>query len=376
MKWCKYILIYIFRKKLRSFLTISSIAVALFLFCFLEAINGMFQQGVDTADVRRLLVQNATSMIMPIDKKLAPEIRQLPEVEKLATTFWFGGIYQGKPVPFQIWAIEPETFLAIYSEYELIPQAHKSFVEERSACIMGAAVAREYGWKIGDRIVLTSTIHPGQWEFVVRGIFTGSVNQYQMFIHYEYLSAKSEIVAGSASDFRVLLKKGAKPGQVCAKIDQAFATTATPTRTQSERAVLRNLVGMIGDVELLLRAVGFAVLFSILLIAANVMIMATREEIVSFGILKSLGFSDASISGLVLLESCLISLLGGGIGCFLAYNALTNIPLPGMFPPFLVTPATIATALGISMGLGIVSGLIPAWQSAKLKVVAAFAHVK
>ena len=376
MKWAKYVLIYIFRKKLRSLLTVSSIAVALFLFCFLEAISGMFQQGVDTADVRRLLVQNATSMIMPIDKKLAPEIKQMPEVEKLTATFWFGGIYRGKPVPFQIWATEPENFLMIYSEYQLAVPQRKNFIEERSACIIGEAVAREYGWKIGDHVILTSTIHPGQWEFVVRGIFAGSVNQYQMFIHYDYLSTKSQIVTGTASDFRVLLKKGANPGQVCAKIDKAFATTATPTRTQSERAVLRNLVGMIGDVELLLRTIGFAVLFSILLIAANVMIMATREQIVTFGILKSLGFSDGLISGLVLLESCLISLMGGGIGCFLAYNALTNIPLPGMFPPFVVAPVTIATALVISLGLGIVSGLVPAWQSAKLKVVAAFAHVK
>jgi len=361
------------RKKTRMFLTLGSFAVALFLFGLLCTINNAFYVGIDIAGADRLVVRNKTSLIMPLPYGYKEKIRQIPGVKNLVAWSWFGGIYQDPKNFFPQFATEADEFGEVYPEYVMSEEQWDAFVGDRQGCIVGQKLVDRFGWKLGDRIPLKGTIDPGIWEFNIRGIFENTKQEGDtglMFLHYKYLAERTLARKGVAGSFVVKVYNPENAAQVANAIDATFANSPFETVTITEQTFQTGFVRQFGNVKLILMAVGSVVFFTLLLVTGSTMAMAIRERTGEIGVLKSLGYSDVLVLFLVLSESSMYALVGGGLGLLLAkLYTFGGDPTGGMLRVFYLSSTNVGMGVLITVGVGFVSGIIPAINAMQLKIV-------
>ncbi|OGF97244.1 MAG: hypothetical protein A2Z06_01485 [Candidatus Glassbacteria bacterium RBG_16_58_8] len=379
MKYFRLILINARRSRRRTILTILGVAVALFLFCTLRTVMTSFRTALDVTDETRLVVRNATSIIFPLPYAYKDKIATIPGVVDVTWGNWFGGIYIDERNFFAQFAVDADTYFRIYPEIILDSESLERFRRERNACVVGTGLVRRFGWKVGDRIALKGTIFPGQWEFVIRGIYDGrtpDVDKNTFFFHYDYLEENSWM-EGSVGFYVVKVENHTLASPVISAIDSRFTNSMAETTTETEEAFQLGFIRMLGNIELMIDAIGGAVIFTILLVTMNTMMMAGRERIKEIAVMKTLGFTDGLVSALILGEAAAIALAGGIIGCGLAriiYD-LSGITLGGFVPSFVVRGWTIAIGIGISLLLGVISGLVPAILARRLRITEALRYV-
>jgi putative ABC transport system permease protein len=362
------------RRKVRTALTLGSFAVALFLFCLLVTIRAAFNQGVEAAGADRLLVINKVSMIQPLPIAYRDRLLRLPGVKEATWANWFGGVYQDEKNFFPQFAIDQATYRDLYTEFLVPEDQWKAFLADKRGAVVGQATAKRFGWKVGDRIPIKGAIFPGDWEFNLRGIYTGrrpNDDLTQFWFRWDYLR---ESAPPWARDFvgwyTVRIAPGADAVQVARAVDQGFSNSAWETRTQTESAFMASFVEQMGNIEFLMVAIGSVVFFTLLLVTGNTMAISVRERTGELAILKTVGFTDAGILALVLLESLAISILGGGLGIALAKAfTLGGDPTNGMLASFYLPPAAIAAGAALALSVGVLAGLIPAVSAMRLQVV-------
>ena len=380
MKFLPLIAANLFRKKIRTTLTVGSFAVALFLFCLLITIRGAFNQGVEAAGADRMLVISKVSMIQPLPLAYRDRMLRVPGVKELTFASWFGGVYQDERNFFPQFAIDAENYRQIYTEFIVPDEQWKAFQEDKTGCIIGAATAKRYGFKVGDRVPIKGAIFPGEWQFNVRGIYQGrrpNDDLTQFWFHWDYLDEKVEpFLKSYVGWYTVRLTPGAQPVQVAKAIDEGFANSPFETRTQSEQAFMASFVEQMGNIELLMLSIGAVVVFTLLLVTGNTMATAVRERTGELAVLKTVGFTDPFVMGLVLLESTLIAAAGGLAGVALAKAfTLRGDPTGGMLASFYLPPSAMAAGLGVALAVGVVAGILPAVAAMRLQVVQAFRKV-
>jgi putative ABC transport system permease protein len=367
------------RSKRRTVLTILSIVICLFLFSTLRTVVTSFDASLKMADVARLVTRRSTSLTFPLPLSYRDRLAQIPGVEAVTWSNWFGGIYIDERNFFAQFAVDPKSYLAMYPEYDLAPEERQAFERERNACIVGKKLAAKYGFKLGDQITLRGTIYPGSWDFTVRGIArpkTRDADSNFLLFPWEYLNQRM----GSPGQVGVFITKLANPsraGDVSRTIDATFANSAAETKTETEKAFQLGFISMLGNIQAVIYAVGTAIVIAIMLVSMNTMMMAARERTREIAVLKAIGFTDRTVMALVLVESLLIALIGGILGTGLARLVfqLTDFTAGGFFPNFVVTTGTMLRALAIAVVLGLLSGAIPSFNAARLKVVDALRHV-
>jgi putative ABC transport system permease protein len=366
------------RNKKRTVLTILSVTVAFFLFGVLRSVITTLNKAAEVGSEGRLIVTNASGITFLLPEAHANRLQAADGVKSVSWANWFGGYYQDPNDFFAQFAIKADTYLGMYPEVKITGGSAEDFLKERTAAVVGVGLLEKYGWQLGQKVVLKGTFLPGDWEFNIRAVYTPTDASYpdeQMFFHYEYLYERSggQITPGW---FVLQLDRPEGAADVAARIDAQFKNSVAPTKTQTERAFNAGFVTMWGNIGFLVRAIGTAVFFAILFVAANTMMMAVRERIGEIAVLKTVGFGNGTVFGLVLAESALITLLGGAVGLLLARVAfLGKTPLSQFFPGFGVTQGTIVLGLVLALTLGLVSGAIPAVQSARLSVVSALRRV-
>ena len=380
------------RKPLRTFLTIFGVAVALFLFCFLEAVLFAFNAGVAMADASRLVVQHKESLTFTLPMSYQPQIEQIEGVKRVAGAVWFGGPYEEqrpdgekKEQFFAQFAADLENYLPMYPEIQLRPEQLRDMMTDRMGCVLGDKIAGMLGKKIGDRIVLKSNIwskrDDGPWEFTVRGIYTSDSPTFDrtiMYFHIKYLDEAREFGQGTVGIYVVGIGDPNQYHAVSSKIDKRFENSPYETRTMTEKAFNMEFVTMMGNLQLLFRSIGSAVVLTMLLVSANTMMMSARERTRDMGILKAIGFSDRRIFLLLIGEALVISGLGallGGGGTYLLVNILQFNPKPDFFPIFLVPAESMLAALLIAGITGFLSGIVPAVAGMRLKAVDALRSI-
>ena len=367
------------RSKRRTILTIASIFVSLFLFATLRTVLTSFDASLEVADAARLVIRRSTSLTFPLPLSYRDRIAQIPGVEAVTWSNWFGGVYQDPRNFFAQFAVDGPTYIPMYSEYTIDPQERENFLRERTACLVGEKLAKKYGFKVGDRLPLQGTIFPGEWAFTIRGIIrAGSPNldTNVMLFNWDYLNERAGN-PGQVGIYIVKLADPARAGEIARTIDATFSNSAAETRTETEKAFQLGFISMLGNIRAIIFAVGTAIIIAIFLVAMNTMMMAARERTREMAILKAIGFTDRMVMALVLGESALIALVGGLLGPAFAklVFSVTDFTAGGFFPSFTVTGGTIHRALVIAIALGVISGAIPAYNAARLKVVDALRHV-
>jgi putative ABC transport system permease protein len=385
------------RNKRRTILTFLSVTVALFLFSALGGVLDTLEDSIKVGSETRLITRNAVSLVLALPPAYRERIAAVPGVEAVSYANWFGALDPNdRNGYFAQFAIDADTYLPIYrDEFEIVessePQAPVSlpadfppgleaFMAEQTACVIGRTLMEKKGWKLGQTITLAGTIFPGDWPFTIRAVYRAkqkSFGEESMLFHWEYLNQKGMGGNGAIGWYLMALSEPGIAADVSKRIDATYENSAAPTRTETEKAFQAGFVSMYGNLPFVIRVIGLAVVFAILLVAANTMVMSFRERTTEFGVLKTLGFADATIFGIVLAEAAIITLGGGLAGTLLAKFALesSGFNFGGFLPPMTIYWTTVVLGVGMALLVGAVSGLVPAWQAARLDIVDALRRV-
>ena len=379
MKFLPLVIANLFRKKIRTALTIGSFTVALFLFGLLVIVRGAFSQGVDIAGADRLVIINKTSLIQPLPLSYRDRLLRIPGIKQVTFQNWFGGVYQDEKNFFPQFAVDMDNQRAMYPEFAVPEDQWQAFVADRQGAIVGKSLAERFGWKVGDRIPIKGTIYTGQWEFNIRGIYQGTRAQddtTQFWFHWDFLEERRAFGKGDVGWYVVRVGNPDQSVQVAKTIDAEFANSPFETKTDTEKAFAASFVKQMGNIEFLILTVGAVVFFTLLLVTGNTMAIAVRERTGELAVLKALGFSNRFVLLLVMMESLILAFIGGGLGMLLAkLFSLHGDPTNGILPYFYLPPLAIASGVGTALLVGVVGGILPAISAMRLRVVDAIRRV-
>ncbi|HYA95792.1 MAG TPA: FtsX-like permease family protein [Terriglobales bacterium] len=380
MKYRHLIFANLFRKKIRTTLTLGSFVVALFLFGFLAVVHGAFNQGLEVAGANRLVVVNKVSIIQPLPISYKDKLAQTPGVTLVTHANWFGGVYQDERNFFPQFAIEDETYRQMFPEFLVPDDQWKVFFGDRVGAVVGEDLVKRFHWKVGDRVPIKGTIFPGTWEFNIDGIYKGARPQddtTQFWFHYKYLEEReSQFWKGLIGWYTVRIDDPGNATRVAGAIDDTFANSPWETKTETEKAFAAGFVKQAGNIEFLLLSIGSVVFFTLLLVTGNTMAIAVRERMRELAVLKAVGFSDAFVLSLVLGEALFLAAIGGGLGLALCkLFTLRGDPTGGMMPYFYLAPPAIILGLLAALAVGVAAGILPAWSAMRLRVVDALRRV-
>jgi putative ABC transport system permease protein len=383
MKFLPLIFANLSRKKVRTLLTIGSFAVALFLFAFLAAVKSAFNRGSEIAGADRLVVNNRVSMILPLPLSYRDKIARIPGVHAVTHYNWFGGIYKDPRNFFPQYPIDVENQPRVMPELKVPDDQWNVFVRDRQGAIAGAAIARRFGWKVGDRIpIMNSSLDSqGTWDFNLDGIYHSDHaggNETAFWFHWDYFEERvPQRVKGNVGWYILKLETPDDAVRVAAAIDNMFVNSSFETKTQTESAFAANMAKQFGNIEFLILTIGSVVFFTLLLVTGNTMAISIRERIGEIAIFKAIGFNDRAILFFVLGESLAISVAGGTLGILLAAAAIPAMGagLNGLLPRLVLPGSLMVVGLAFAIVVGIASGLLPAVSAMRLRVVTALREV-
>lgn len=377
-----FVIANLFRKKARTSLTMLSIVTAFLLFGLLQSVNVLFSAGADFLGTARLITQARVSFTQSLPMRMRAEIENVPGVEAVTQSQWFGGVWQGKDQLVAL-AVDPLRFHAVYPEWDLPEAQWKQFAETRTAMVAGRKLADQYGWKVGQKVPISSNIFPQKngskdWVFDLVGIAEGKDEEWkrqatQVWINHGYFDEENQFGSGAGGIYLIKLKDPDAAAKVARIIDAKFENSPDETKTQNEKDWNLGFAKQFGDIGLIVRWILFAVFFTLLLVVGNTMAQSMRERVPEMAVLKTLGFSDGTVLGFVLAETVALCAIGGLIGLGLAtvaglFIAQSGIPIPIRVEWRVWTAGIIAILL-----LSVAVGLLPALRAKRLKIVDALA---
>lgn len=374
----------LFRRKLRTFLTIFAIFIAFLIFGVLSAFQRTLTEPPQGPSATRLVVTNKVNFTQPLPISYVERVKGVKNAEIVSHMSWFGGYYQ-EPKNFTVsFGVDPETYVAIYSELVLSDAEKQAFIKERTGMLVGKKLADQYGWKVGDTVPLKSSIFRQKdgsdtWDFKVSGIFTNAEeengDQYVVF-HYDYFNESRAFARDSIGQIVVKTRDTAQNDATSREIDEMFVNSGAETETRTEAAFAASFAAQLGDIGFIVTAVVGAAFITILLIAGNTMMLTVRERTGEIAVLKTIGFTARRIFAMILTESFILALLGGLLGIAFAYLAIGF--LGSMSGGFLgavkMTPPILITAFILMALLGFLTGFLPAWRAMRTDIITAFAR--
>jgi putative ABC transport system permease protein len=366
-----------FRHKLRTFLTVLGVAIAILAFGLLRTVIDAWYAGVKASSASRLVARNAVSLVFPLPLSYKEKIRQIEGVKGVSYGTWFGGIYIDEKNFFANYAMEPKTYLAMFPEIITPPEEMAAFLRDRKGAAAGRKLAERYGWKIGDIITLKGTIFPGSWDFVLRGIYRGrdnTVDETAFFFHWNYLNEALKKAGRSWTDhvgwYLIEITDPHIAADVSLRIDKMFKNSLAETLTETEKAFQLSFISMSEAIVIAIQLVSFLIIFIIMAVVANTMAMTARERIGEYAIFKTLGFSGMHISGLIFGESMCITMAGAALGIILTFPAaqIFGKELSQFFPIFNVDRETIYMDIVAALVVASVAALFPAWRAVHIRI--------
>ena len=372
----------LWRKRVRTLLTMLSVAIAFVLFGLLDGVTAGFDLALtrmtDGAKLRtasRINVQNG----LPLSYR--PRIESVPGVREVGPWTFFAGYYREPSDDIDSFALDVTRF-SITEDVIVDPAYVEAMRTTRTGAIIGPELVNLYGWKIGDRVTLKSRIWTqangsSDWTFDIVGTYSLREGAFPagegFWINHDYLDEARTHSKGSVTLYGVRIDDAAHAGTIGAAIDALFANSADETLTQAERDYFRAQIDRVGNISFIVGSIIAAVLFALLFVTANTMMQSIRERVPELAVLKTYGFGDTAIAGLVVAESALLCLTSAAVGLGVAallfptmFDAMGVAPLP-------LEASTLATGTAIAAAFSILSALLPVWRAQRLKLVDALA---
>ncbi len=384
MKYLGLIWKNVWRKKIRTSLTILSVLVAFLLFALLNAVSQAFETGGAMTGAERLVVINKITLINPLPLSYKNRIAQIPGVALVTQQSWFGGFYQDPKRQFAQFPVVPDEYFELYPEYVIPDEQLEAWKKNRTGAVIGRELANQFGFEIGDRIPIQSTIYTQKtggrtWEFDIEGIFDTTDPKggtALLLFRHDYFAEANTFGDGFVGWYTLKLENGADPVAVANAIDLEFANSPSETETSTEAAFAASFAKQFGNIALIVMLILGAVFFTLLLVAGNTMSQSVRERIAELAVLKTLGFRDGTVLGIVLTESILIMGMGGVLGLVLGWVAAQVVAaaLAAFIPGIAVSPQIVLAGIVVMVGAGILAGAFPALKAMRLTIVDALAR--
>jgi putative ABC transport system permease protein len=365
------------RNRRRTFLTIASITVSMCLLgVMISVYHSLYLSDPTPEQALRLVTRNKISLTQPLPESYRNSIRQIPGVREVLISDWFGGTYKDPKNFFSRFAVDSDKIFKVFKDLRIPDDQRIAFERDRTGCVIGRDIATKYNLHIGDRVTLVGDIYPGDYDFTVRGIFDADRNTELLYFSREYLEQSlPEARRGAAGVFTMLIDDTRSATRIAQTIDGEYGNSTQQTKTESEQAYLLGFAALLGNVKMFLIGISAAVMFTILLVSGNTMAMTVRERVREIGVLKTLGFTNGNILGMILGEAVAISLAGGTLGYLLSAALTTGVAQSpaGQFLPAAppLDPAVGSVCILTACAIGLISSLIPAAGAARTPIVEA-----
>jgi putative ABC transport system permease protein len=373
-----------FRHRLRTVLTMVGLVVAICAYGLLRTILDAWFAGVEGTSSTRLITRNAISLTFFLPMANAERLRGIEGVNAVSWANWFGGVYITERNFFPQFAVDPESYLKLYPEYVLPDDQKKAFFRDRQGAIVGRKLANTHGWKIGDQIPIRGTIFPGIWTFNLRGIWDGmdaKTDESQLLFHWPYLNERMKKLnpkrVNAVGVYVVGIQEPNNAAAISNQIDALFKNSLSETLTETEKAFQLGFVSMSEAILVAVQAVSYVVILIIMVVMANTMTMTARERLSEYATLKALGFGPSFIIQLLMGESLLIAILGGGLGILLSLPLAAAFAkaVGTIFPVFVVSQTTMMLQMAASLIVGLVAAAWPAYKMSRISIVNGLRHV-
>jgi putative ABC transport system permease protein len=372
------------RNPLRTALT--SIAFALPMGIFVAAISlvvGLREMQAANEKQLRLAVHHKVTLINLLPEGMRRKIEAMDPDKRRITSVcgmrWFGGQRENSQNTITSLASDTDTFPVVYSEVGMTPAEIDLWQRERRAALIGGSLAREFGWKLGDRVTLRSAIPPYlSLDFIVTKVMTDESKATLMYFRRDYLEdslKEANFPVSGCNIFWVKCQDAAALAAMQKEIDAAFANSPDETISEDENAFINNFVQGAGNIPGLIQVISIVVVFIITMIGGNTVMMSFRERAGELAVFKAIGFRSKAVSILVLAESLLLALFGSLLGIVPVTVVLTAFPIRAFFlgamgiGKLTVSPTGVIGALMMAVIIGFLAGLWPAYQALRLRTV-------
>nr|MBN2276466.1 ABC transporter permease [candidate division Zixibacteria bacterium] len=366
------------RRKLRAFLTILGIALAVMAFGLIRTFIDAWYAGARAAQPDRLVTRHAVSIVFDLPIAYKDQILSIDGVEDVTYAIWFGGIYIDPSNFFPQMGVEPESFFRIFPEFILARDQLEALVREKRGAVVGRKVADRFGWKIGDKINLIGTIYPGNWEFIITGIYTGrdvDTDETMFLFRFDYvdevMKQESPGRVGEVGWYALKIDDPSRAAEIASAIDRRFDNSWAETKTETEKQFQLSFISMAGAIIVGLRIISYLIIGVILLVMINTMAMTARERVSENAFMRTLGFRGYHLTGLILGESLIIAAAGGitGMGLLYLVSNGVRVALSQYFPGFEASLLVYMTCLVVAILVGIIASIFPVQRALRISIV-------
>src|ERR1022692_2310908 len=369
-----------FRNKRRSILTMLSVGFSLLLLTLMMSIwRSFYVDNGSAQSARRLITRHKVSLTFEMPAYYREKIRAIPGVAQVVPENWFGGNYKDANKSqnfFAQFGTDPDEFFKVYPEWKIPPDQLEAWQKDRAGAIVDPDLAKKYGWRVGDHIIIQGATFPVDLELTIRGIYTPDAATNSLYYNQKYVEEAVAYLKGQTGFFSILAQSPEDVPKIASAVDEMFRNSPQPTKTETEKAFALGFVSMLGNVKAFILSICMAVVFAILLVSANTMAMSIRERTREVAVLKTLGFTRRTILSLFVGEAVTLALVGGLIGSMLCYFIVTGMAAQGgYFTGMKVTPLTILAALLIAAVVGFASSFVPSYHAAKVNIVDGLRHI-
>ncbi len=379
MKVFKLITRNTWRHPLRTTLTVLGLAIAVTAFCVIRTTIDAWYSDSRATSPNILITLNRVSLVFTVPMSSIEKVKRVEGVKAVSYAAWFGGTYIDPKNFFAKFIVDHNTYFDLYPQWVVPPDQMEAFKKERNAVIVGRKLADRFGWKLGDVVRIVGDIYPGNWDYVIRGIYTGAKegsNELNWFARYDYVDERMREIAPSRAGqlgwLIIQIDDPSKAAVMSKEIDNLFVNSSAETKTQTEEAFALSFVEMSGTIISGLRIVSILVIGVILLVLANTMAMTARERIREYAVLKTLGFLPRHLIGLIVGESIMIAGAGGVVGLLLTAFAvipLLETALSDFLPVVRLTPLTLILGVGSALVVGFLAAVFPTAQAVRTSIV-------
>jgi putative ABC transport system permease protein len=368
-----------FRNLRRSLLTVLSIGFSLLLLTLMMAIWRNFYMSKPTEEsALRLVTRHKVSLAFSMPSFYREKIRAIPGVADVLPQNWFGGVYKDDKSGnfFAQFGTDPDEFFNVFKDWKIPEDQLKAWQHDRAGAVVDSKKAQDYGWKVGQKIIITGTIFPVNLELTIRGIFTAPRPTQALYFNQKYVEEAVPYMKGQQGFYTILADSPEAVQKIGPAVDEMFRNSPQPTRTETEAAFQLGFLAMLGNVKAFILSICGAVVFAILLVSANTMAMSIRERTREVAVLKTLGFTRATVLSLFVGEAVVLALVGGIGGSVVAYLLGLGAANAGGFAGALqVNALTMLTAWVVAALVGFVSAIIPSYNASRLGIVEGLRHI-
>lgn len=368
-----------FRNIRRSVLTVLSISFSLLLLTLMMAIwrNFYLTKGTEESALR-LVTRHKVSLAFEMPSYYRDKIRAIPGVLAIVPGNWFGGVYKDDKSGnfFAQFGTDPDEFFKVYKDWKIAPEELTAWQRDRAGAIVDEDLMKRYGWKVGQRVVITGTIFPVNLELNIRGVFKAPQPTQSLYFNQKYVEEAVSYLKGQEGFYTVLADSPQSVAKIPTEIDDMFRNSPQPTKTETEKAFQLGFIAMMGNVKAFILGICGAVVFAILLVSANTMAMSIRERTREIAVLKTLGFARGTILGLFVGEAVTLAMIGGLIGASVAFLFGIGAAKAGGFAGALqVNGWTMLVALVVAALMGFFSSFVPSYNASRLGIVDGLRHI-